>query len=562
MSDRRVLSFQPESGFYHKRAIKSIDKADFVSALKNLNKAVQMEPDNLHYRMDLADAYARMGLYERSNLEIQLMFHLKDMPSEALFGMACNYMAMGDYDQAENMFGAYQKVEPEGQFEDQADDALNYIADCDYETELDRELDELSMDGKAALDAGDVEHAIKCLELALEKDPSMGYVRNNLAVAYYCIGDMDRAWYQVKTVLGDSPLDVHGRCSQCMFLLTDGKRDEAIASVRKLRLDRIEEVDELFKYCLTLADLGLDEELSQALKKIFLSCPYDVSMLHISGVCQYNQGRYQEALRTFELLGLIDPQNLLALNSAKLARAAVREGEPPVQRMDYTFELPDEIQHELTHTLDTLLGFEHDEIEQAFEDEYTLALLHAALMGTETQMGQAVLLLGYSKCQTAERMLREIMLSPTHSTFFKQIVLETLRAMKAKEPFYSLQDGKLVLVRSKRFEFDPDMPTSYIRVMRDAVNHMAQKYNNEAAVEFAAGLWAVYIMALQCDYPRLSNEKAWVMALDGLYLETRDGQANWDELAQEADTTARTLMMRKARLTNAREMIENEKGGI
>ncbi len=46
---------------YHKRAIKSIDKADFTAALKNLRKAVEMEPDNLTYKMDLADTYARMG---------------------------------------------------------------------------------------------------------------------------------------------------------------------------------------------------------------------------------------------------------------------------------------------------------------------------------------------------------------------------------------------------------------------------------------------------------------------------------------------------------------------
>ena len=126
MTEKRVLSFQPESGFYHKRAIKSIDKADFTAALKNLRKAVEMEPDNLTYKMDLADTYARMGLYERSNLELQLMLHRKEMPSEALFGMASNYMALGDYDQAENLYRTYEKVEPDGEFVPQAGDALAF----------------------------------------------------------------------------------------------------------------------------------------------------------------------------------------------------------------------------------------------------------------------------------------------------------------------------------------------------------------------------------------------------------------------------------------------------
>ena len=329
MADRRVLSIQPESGFYHRRAIKSIDKEDFPAALKHLRKAIAMEPGNLTYRMDLANTYARMGLYERSNLEIQLMLHQGRTPAEALFAMGSNFLAMGDYDQAETMLRTYEHVEPEGEYIDQADEALNYIAECDYETELDRELDELSMDGKAALDAGDLDHAIDCLERALQKDPSMTYVRNNLAVAYSCVGDMDRAWENLEIVLQESPLDVHGRCNESMFLLSEGKREEAVEAVRKLRLDRIEEVDELFKYCLALADLDLDQELSQALKKIFLTSPYDPSMLYLCGVCQYNQGKVQESLRTFEKLAQTDPDSLLAQSGARTAAAALRGEEAP-----------------------------------------------------------------------------------------------------------------------------------------------------------------------------------------------------------------------------------------
>ncbi len=551
MTEKRVLSFQPESGFYHKRAIKSIDKADFTTALKNLRKAIEMEPENLSYRLDLADTYARMGLYERSNLEIQLMFHLKSMPTEALFGMGSNYMAMGDYDQAETMLRAYLKVEPEGEFAGQAEDALDYIADCDYETELDRELDELSMDGKAALDAGDLDHAIECLERALEKDPSMAYVRNNLAVAYYCVGDMDRAWTQLKHVLEQDPLDVHGRCNESMFLLADGKREEAAQAVSKLRLERIEEIDELFKYCLALADLGLDEQLAQALKKIFLSCPYDTSMLYLWGVCQYNMGKYTESLRAFEKLSLTEPGSLLAVWGARMAAQAVRDGTPSPARLPYTFDLDQEMQAEVQRALDALLAEEPENMAKRLEDRYTQALVRAALAGTDSQMGQAVLLLGSAAGPVAERLLREILLSPTHSTFFKQMVLETLRTMRAPEPFYSLQDGKLVLVRSRRVEFDRNIPKAYIRVMRDAVNRMAERYNDERAVEYVAGLWAAYIMGLNCRYPKISNEAAWVMAMEGLYQQERGMAPDWAALAAEAECTQRTMLLRKKKLTDA-----------
>lgn len=560
MADGRVLSFRPESGFYHKRAVKSIEKGEYTAALKNLRRAVQMEPDDLGLRLDIADAYARMGLYERSNLEIQLMFHRPDLPAEAIFGMASNFMAMGDYDQAEAMYHAYEQVEPEGEFVDQADDALAYIAECDYETELDRELDELSMDGKAALDAGDLEHAVDCLERALQKDPSMTYVRNNLAVAYYCLGDMNKAWMHVRQVLREDPMDVHGRCNESMLYLAEDQHDKAVEAVLRLRLDRIEEVDDLFKYCLALADVGLDEELLQALKKIFVSSPYDVSMLYLCGVCQYNLGRYQESLLTFEKLCLTGPDSLLAAWGMKQAAAAVR-GEAPIGRISYSYELPDDLKTQLTDCLTGLTGRKPEEVAQALRDEDTRRLVRgAAFLGTEEQMSHAVLLLGYAGGPEAELLLRELLLSPTLSSAYKQMAVEALQAIHAPEPFYGLQDGRLVLISSKKLKLEGTVPDGYLNVMRGAVEHLQ---GDKQAMDFAVGAWSVYMYAVQHSYPRITNEAAWVRALEALYQINRGQMPDWQRLADEADVTVRTLRGRVKKLIRARESVSTgeENGG-
>ena len=561
LTDGRVLSFRPEPGFYHKRAEKSIEKGDYTAALKNLRRAVQMEPDDLSLRLDIADTYARMGLYERSNLEIQLMFHLPKLPTEAIFGMASNFMAMGDYDQAEAMYRAYEQVEPEGEFADQADDALAYIAECDYETELDRELDELSMDGKAALDAGDLEHAVDCLERALAKDPSMTYVRNNLAVAYYCLGDMDKAWKHIRQVLRQEPLDVHGRCNESMLYLAENKQAEAVEAVRRLRLDRIEEVDDLFKYCLALADAGLDEELMQALKKIFLSCPYDVSMLYLYGACQYNLGRYQESLLTFEKLCLTEPDSLLAAWGMKQAAAAVRDGAPPIDRISYSYELPGELKEQLRRCLDDLTGRKPEEVKQALKDEDIRRLVRgAAFFGTEGQMSHAVLLLSYAVGPDAERLLRELLLSPTLNSYFKQMVVEALRAIHAPEPYYGLQDGRLVLIGTKKLKLDELVPEGYLNVMRGAVEHLQ---NDKQALEFAVGAWSAYMFSVQDAYPRITHEAAWVRALEAMYRISRGEEPDWQRLADEAGVTVRTLRVRVKKLTQARDSLGTgeENGG-
>lgn len=557
MTDKRVLSFQPDSEFYHKRADKYNEKGEYTAALKNLRKAAELEPDNLECRLDIANTYARMGLYERSNLEIQMIFHLPNLPQDALYGMASNYLVLGDYDQAESMFQAYLQFQPDGEYADQAADALGYIADCDYETELDRELDELSMDGKAALDAGDLDHAIDCLERALEKEPSMTYVRNNLAVAYYCVGNMEKAWEHIQRVLEEAPLDVHGRCNESMFYLVDGRKEEAIEAVRKLQLERIEEIDELFKYCLALADTGLDAELMQALKKIFLQCPYDVSMLYLYGVCLYNQGRYQESLLTFEKLTLTDPDSLLATWGMKLVSAAVREGTPPIERIPYTYDLPEELQRRITEELESMGGRKPDEIAQVLRNADERRLIRAAaMMGGEEQMTQAIMLMGYSRCPEGERLLREILLSPTHNSMFKQMVMEMLRSMQAPEPYYCLQDGKLVLVRRKKLDLGAELPKGYVNVMHGLIEHMMNHYSEKRAAEFAAGLWAAYLFSLNGNYPRLTKPEAWIYTLEGMYLESAGREADWAQLAQQAGVTERVLMNRKKKLEKAGEEMQ------
>ncbi len=565
MTENKVLSFQPNADFYQKRARKALQKQDHVAALKNYNKAVRMEPDNVDYRLDLAECYALMGLYERSNLELQLLCHRKDTPKEALYGMGSNYMSMGDYDQAEAMLGAYLDAEPQGEFWRQAGDALAYMAECDYETELDRELDELSMDGKAALDAGDLDHAIDCLQKALEKDPEMLYVRNNLAVAYYCAGNMDAAWEQLDYVLDTSPLDVHGRCNESMFYLSVPDYDAAAEAIKKLRLERIEELDELFKYCLALADVGLDEELMQALKKIFLQCPYDISMLYLYGACLYNMGRYAEALETFDKLMTVDPDGLLGEQGLYLSRAAMRgETELPA-RIEYTFELPQETLQDISKCLEDLTGCTPEQVAQRIRDERVMRYLHAAIFaGNDVQMGQAVLLLGYSGCKEAEHALREVLLSPTHSTYFKQMVMQTMHSLDAPEPYYCLQDGKLALVQSKKIELDPNIPESYLSVMREAINHMAAIFAEEKAVEFTTRVWAAYLMYLKGEYPPMKQEFAWVKVLEGMYTEHIGRKADWKRLAAEGGVEEFTMLTRRQLLETASaeiEVIINKKDG-
>lgn len=552
MADRRVLSMQPESGFYHKRAMKSIDKEDFVAALRHLRKAIAMEPENVAYRMDLANTYARMGLYERSNLEIELLLHKKSLPTEAFFGLGSNFLALGDYDQAQTMLEAYEQIDPQGAYIDETEEALGYISECDYETELDRELDELSMNGKAALDAGDLEHAVDCLEQALAKDPDMTYARNNLAYAYFCLGNMSLAWKHVRRVLQQDPLDVSGRCNESCFYLAEGKPAQARAALRYLQLEQIEEIDELFKYCLALADLEMDQELLQALKKFFLTSPYDPSMLYLYGAALYNLGRPQESLLALDKLSQTDPDNLLAAFGARMATAKVRGGAAP-ERLSYTFDFPEELEREVDETLRRLSRDEPGAAARELKQEDVCARVRAGLTGSQEQIRRALRALPLIGGEDAERLLREVLLSPTQSAHVKEKAFAALVDMQAKPPYYSLQDGRLVEMRAMKVKYSAQerVPSAYVRVLEEAMRHMSDRFAESEATKTAVGCWTSYVISLDGHYPKLQNRKAWVLALEGVYRERKGEKVDWPALAEEAGCSPRTLIQRSRRLVEA-----------
>ena len=115
-------------------------------------------------------------------------------------------------------------------------------------------------------------------------------------------------------------------------------------------------------------------------------------------------------------------------------------------------------------------------------------------------------------------------------------------------------------MRSRTYTFDAGLPKPYLRIMRDTINRMAQRYNEGQAVEFAAGMWAAYILYLDGHYPKIRNEKAWVLALDGFYRERNGKSVDWRALADEAGTTLRTMQMRRGKLMEAEYQIRMEEG--
>lgn len=556
MEKKRVLPFEASSSFFHRRAERYMDKQDYLSAVRNLRRAMELDPQNAQVALDLADTYARMGLYETSNVELELLLDREEPVEEVPFAIGCNLMAMGDYAQAHAFFSNYLDQFPEGQYVGLALDGIAQIEESEEEDGIERELELMAEQGKAALDCGDAQRAAEIFEQVLHDDPTLLYVRNNLALAYMCLEDNMSAWKQLSYILEEEPGNVHACCNAALILNSQGLRDKAVSYMSRMLPEQMEEMDELYKYCLTAAELKLDEMLLQGLKPLLLRCPYETSMLYLYGVCLLNKGRYQEAERMLERLLVIEPSHLPARDMLKLCRRAMNG--QTIDVIDYSFEYTDEQMDELQAQLEKLISLYPDVEAMQKQIAENRSLMEAALLGEDGIVCSAMLALSSAGGPVAEDLLRRLLLSMTHGTHIKRMAVQSLTAMKAREPYIAYIDGQITHMRGSILQFEHVPPKAYLAFIDEMLLTMGEIYGEDNAVAYSLYLWTSYLNSLDGHFPPLRDKPAWLAATRARYEQDVLGKTvDLEALAREEGCTPRTLLTRMRRLSSAGQGGEN-----
>lgn len=550
MGKERIISFEADGRFFHKRGVRSLDKQEYLQGLRSLRKALEMAPDDTQILMDLADAYARMGLYEASNMELGLLLHKSDCPGEAIFAMGSNCMSMGDYAQAYQVFEAYLSKEPDGEFAYMARDSIEQIVESEVEDGLEREVESLAEQGKAALDYGEPERAVEIFLRVLETDPELLYVRNNLALAYLCMEEADKAWEQLHIIFEADAFNVHALCNAALLAKAERKLNKMQAYMDKMDPDRMEETDELYKYCLTAAELKMEQALERGLNRMLLLCPYEVTMLYLMGVIRYNQGKYPEAIKIFEKLNLLEPANILSRDAIKHCHRRM-EGRRAPKTLALSFEYGTEQVRQIDRCMLALMRLYPDQnavVEQLNQRE-TAQMMEAALLGEDDMVAHAIILLTAAGGPVAQNLLRRVLLSVTHGPMLKQMAVEGLKQIGAPEPYYAFVEGRIVLMHSGEIKLEHALPEEYTRMLGDIVQDMVDIYGDEDAAGFTLNLWTRYLNRLDGKFPAISDIGGWLAATRALYeLHVLKKKPDYGALAQEEETTARTAKLRAGRL--------------
>lgn len=540
----KVLPFDQSGQFYYKKAQKYIDSNNYVNALSFYRKAVDKDPENVNYKMDLAQVFSEMNYYDESNRLLFLVLQKERNKSECYFGLGCNFMALREYEKAEECFDRYLKMDSEGVYAEDVDDLLDLLRSTEYFTEEEfylgnlspakEKLYKLANKGRELLDAGEYKRAIKCMEKVVKKDPALVFVRNNLSLAYYCEGEASKAVEMTRDILIEYPKNIHANCNLAIMLNDSGNEAE-VTELKKVILGfKTDDPDELHKIAVTLCELKLHKEANSALKELLQYRPYDVKLLHYYSVSWFNMRNFRESLFLWNRIEKILPENMISNYYKKLTQNYIKE-DKEFKELGYHFQVPYEEIIFRVRKVNDLLKLSIEDLKQKWEiNDWTRGLFVWGLSLNDNLMKKGILnAVASMKDAKAEYFLRDFSLRKNVDDDLKKDALMLLNQMGAKEPYMAYMNDNVVEIRVNSADFqENEVPAYYQRVVNIAIEGMRNRYKRGYEADIKR-LWDNFLSAAKTySLPKIKKPEAWAAALELFYCSVKDLSASKREIAK------------------------------
>jgi tetratricopeptide (TPR) repeat protein len=278
----KILSFVPTAEYYFSKGVKAYQRRDFHKAKKYFLRALQLEPGEPMITCQLAVLYTEMGEYQQSN---RLLHSILDELDEELFEchyfLANNYAHLGLFKDAYHHASLYMQLEPFGEFFEETEDLLEVLTLEADEVEDDDfyEHDDLIVQQEQArnlLESGHFPKAIEALTAIIENYPEYWSAYNNLALAYFYLGESEKAFEILHDVLEKNPGNLHAMCNRLVFAYYQQDHDEVnrlkevLIKIKPLLVDHqyklgttfalIKEYDHAYTWLRKLQKQGFDGE--------------------------------------------------------------------------------------------------------------------------------------------------------------------------------------------------------------------------------------------------------------------------------------------------------------
>ncbi|MTI95578.1 MAG: tetratricopeptide repeat protein [Firmicutes bacterium] len=335
----KVISFSTGSRIYYRLGTHFYYKNNMDKALSYYQRALAVDPENPINHFNVACLLSELGKYRESSRIFKKI--LADMDSdfnESLFWLAMNHGQMHQYREAHRFLKEYLDREPDGEYSQQAEEIIDYLRlETPQLTDAQRDkIDHLCHQGIELVSQGDISGAVDCFFKASKIEPELAVPRNNLALAWFYLGDLQKAISETIAALAIEPDNIYANCNLAIFC--HAANDE-LAVRRQLRvLNNLysDDPDDLLKLGTTYGLLGKDQRAYNIFSAMIDQGVKSFELSLLLAVSAHNSGRSKLAVELLDQLQSQFPDNPYA----RAYRNRVLRGRKP---LPYHLRIPNRL---------------------------------------------------------------------------------------------------------------------------------------------------------------------------------------------------------------------------
>lgn len=547
-----VIPLHLNAEFYFERAMQSLDRCHYEKALKYFRRAVETEPDHAVHHINLAGVLSETGDYEASNEILQYVLESLDPNmTECHFYMANNYLNMDMLEQSEEALLRYLELDEQGLYMDEAEELLELLA-----MELGRPIPVKHIRSRAALfehdrarvllEEGQFNEAVQLLEKLSKQHPEFIAARNNLALAYYYMGQLDRAVRTVEEVLEEDPGNLHALCNLSILLLQLEQHDQLQAIMRMLKKLVPMGAEHSFKLATTMGILGEHETAYWHFKRLLITGNMEAepSLYHYTAVAAAHLRRYDEARRLWQQVKKLDPETTVAdyyLQRLEQFMERSHEASPEASYeellpLSYNYHLPFEEQFKWFTQPDGSIS-EHIRRDPVVRSSFFWVLRYGDY-DAKLQVIQALGMLGDDE---VEQALREFIQRDDEADELKKAAVMVLNAIGAEGPLHVVLGGrKIELQGSPASAGLPVWEPIWQDVLDIALAQMEKHYDMVERYDMQT-LWKDFLSRTYPKTPHIRRPEGWSAALEYLIAKMHRRQVTFPDVAERYGISVSTV---------------------
>lgn len=479
------MSFIPTGDYYYNKALKALEREQNEKAYKYLKRASELSPNDAHILMQLGIMEMELHQFDIALELMQSAYSLEPNEPEIVFFLAEVSGSVGLMHDAKKYAEKYLEMEPYGIYAEEANDILDFVS-LDFELPLESDeygSQEMFMQEKARrlMEKGNFTQAIEMLEQLVEERPHFWSAFNNLALAYFYIGETEQAKALLHHVLRENKGNLHAICNLAVIAYYEKNESELQALLDVLTKIQPYVWEHRYKLGATLALIGQYDVSYKWLRSMQKKGYEGDAGFHFwLAHSAYFSGHEKVAKAAWKKLLELDP---------------TKEGFEPWRDTAYTMN---------TASLEHQRDFIIEKLESNYSSDRIFGLF----------------LLGKSAHK------QEIIAHP------QVINVETYKAIE-----------KLFLAQALNHSFDESIPTErkFMRVFQVSDILLAQFQTITASISPLFQMWfALCEEALVKNYD-FKNPKALAAATEYLYRLSRTGKVTKKEVAEKYGVSVATL---------------------